>query len=160
MDEYQAATLTTRYIALALTATQCLLLAIGLWMMNRANAGRDRQTMLAERRHNDAMKVHAERHAEAMKANAERHAEAMKAHETAMKAHEAQHAEVMSAHAEAMKAHEATMKAHEATVKAHEATMKANAERHAETMRGIEALIERTAAANRAGGPPPPDPKA
>ena len=117
MDEYQAATLTTRYIALALTATQCLLLAIGLWMMNRANAGRDRQTMLAERRHNDAMKVHAERHAEAMKAHAERHAEAMKAH--------------AERHAEAMKAQEAAMKA--------------NAERHAETMRGIEALIERTA---------------
>ena len=120
MDEYQAATLTTRYIALVLTATQCLLLAVGLWMMNRANAGRDRQTMLAERRHNDAMKVHAERHAEAMQA----HAEAMKAR--------------ADQHAEAMKAHEATMKAQEAA-------MKANAERHAETMRGIEALIERTA---------------
>ena len=120
MDEYQAATLTTRYIALVLTATQCLLLGIGLWMMNRANAGRDRQTALAERRHDDAMKVHAERHAEAMQA----HAEAMKAR--------------ADQHAEAMKAHEATMKAQEAA-------MKANAERHAETMRGIEALIERTA---------------
>ena len=120
MDEYQAATLTTRYIALVLTATQCLLLAVGLWMMNRANAGRDRQTALAERRHDDAMKVHAERHAEAMQA----HAEAMKAR--------------ADQHAEAMKAHEAAMKAQEAA-------MKANAERHAETMRGIEALIERTA---------------
>ena len=127
MDEYQAATLTTRYIALVLTATQCLLLGVGLWMMNRANAGRDRQTALAERRHDDAMKVHAERHAEAMQA----HAEAMKAR--------------ADQHAEAMKAHEAAMKAHEATMKAQEAAMKANAERHAETMRGIEALIERTA---------------
>ena len=156
MDEYQAATLTTRYIALALTATQCLLLAVGLWMMNRANAGRDRQTMLAERRHNDAMKIHAERHAEAMKANAERHEEAMKAHEATMKAHEA-----------AMKAHEAAMKAnaerHEEAMKAnaerHAETMKANAERHAETMRGIETLIERTAPKNHAGGPSRSDPK-
>ena len=107
MDEYQAATLTTRYIALALTATQCLLLAIGLWMMNRANAGRDRQTMLAERRHNDAMKVHAERHAEAMKAHAERHAEAMKAHEAAMKAQEAAMKANAERHAETMRGIEA-----------------------------------------------------
>ena len=152
MDEYQAATLTTRYIALVLTATQCLLLAVGLWMMNRANAGRDRQTMLAERRHNDTMKVHAERHAEAMNA----HAEAMKAHEATMKAHEA-----------TMKAHEATMKANaerhteamRANAERHAEAMKANAERHAETMRGIETLIERTAPNNRAGDPSHSDPK-
>ena len=142
MDEYQAATLTTRYLALALTAIQCLLLGVGLWMMNRSNAGRDRQTVLAEQRHNDAMKVHAERHAEAMNA----HAEAMKAHEATMKAHEA-----------TMKAHEATMKAH---AERHAEAMQANAERHAETMRGLEALIERTAPNDRAGGPPPSDPKA
>ena len=138
MDEYQAATLTTRYIALVLTATQCLLLAVGLWMMNRANAGRDRQTMLAERRHNDTMKVHAERHAEAMNA----HAEAMKAHEATMKANAERHAEAMRANAER-----------------HAEAMKANAERHAETMRGIETLIERTAPNNRAGDPSLSDPK-
>ena len=145
MDEYQAATLTTRYIALVLTATQCLLLAVGLWMMNRANAGRDRQTMLAERRHNDTMKVHAERHAEAMNA----HAEAMKAHEATMKAHEATMKANAERHTEAMRAN----------AERHAEAMKANAERHAETMRGIETLIERTAPNNHAGDPSRSDPR-
>ena len=79
MIGFQGATLATRYAALALTAIQCVILIVGIWLMYRAGAARDRQLDAAERRHTEAMQANAERHAEAMKISAERHAEAMRA---------------------------------------------------------------------------------
>ena len=64
MTEYEAATLFTRYAALALTAVQCGLLGYGIYAMMSANRERAIQTEAARR-------ADSERHAEAMAALAE-----------------------------------------------------------------------------------------
>lgn len=78
----------------------------------------------------------------------QRHAEAMAAHEEVMAAHAAAHEANMAAHAAAhkanMAAHEADMAAHKENMAAHKELMKVNGASHAEAMRALEALIERT----------------
>ena len=93
MISFQGATLATRYAALALTAIQCVILIVGIWLMYRAGAARDRQLDAAERRHTEAM----QENDRAMKASAERHAEAMKALDRGTKADAKSHAEAMRA---------------------------------------------------------------
>ena len=75
MTEYEAATLTTRYAALALSALQCVILSYGLWRLHRMQTAFERKLDMAERRHTEAMKALGR----GMKADAERHAEAMRA---------------------------------------------------------------------------------
>ena len=96
MLDFQAATLATRYAALALSALQCVILSYGLWRLHWQQTAFERKLDMAERRHAEAMKAldrgmkagaesradaiktSTERHEEAMKASAERHAEAMR----------------------------------------------------------------------------------
>ena len=70
MSEFETATLAFQNVSLAATywatyvqaggaglvgLVQCLLIAYGLWLMQRSNADRQRQTDLAEKRHEESM---------------------------------------------------------------------------------------------------------
>ena len=69
------------------------------------------------------------------------HAEFMAAHKETMAAYEKTREETMAAQE---KTHRETMAAHENTMAAHKETMAAHRASHAEAMRALEALIERT----------------
>ena len=83
------------WVALGVGLSQCLLIAWGLWMMNKSNASRDAQNALQQQRHAETMTVQ-QRHAETMTVQ-QRHEENMavqqQRHEEAMTAQQQQHEE-------------------------------------------------------------------
>ena len=85
------------WVALGVGLSQCLLIAWGLWMMNKSNASRDAQNALQQQRHAETMTVQQRRHEESMAAQQQRHEENMavqqQRHEEAMTAQQQQHEE-------------------------------------------------------------------
>lgn len=85
------------WVALGVGLSQCLLIAWGLWMMNKSNASRDAQNALQQQRHAETMTVQQRRHEENMAAQQQRHEENMavqqQRHEEAMTAQQQQHEE-------------------------------------------------------------------
>ena len=67
------------WVALGVGLSQCLLIAWGLWMMNKSNASRDAQNALQQQRHAETMTVQERRHEESMTVQQQRHEENMAA---------------------------------------------------------------------------------
>ncbi len=63
------------WVALGVGLSQCLLIAWGLWMMNKSNASRDAQNALQQQRHEETMAAQQQRHEESMAAQQQRHEE-------------------------------------------------------------------------------------
>ena len=78
------------WVALGVGLSQCLLIAWGLWMMNKSNASRDAQNDLQQKRHEESMALQQQQHEENMAAQQQRHEESMalqqQRHEEAMTA--------------------------------------------------------------------------
>ena len=89
------------WVALGVGLSQCLLIAWGLWMMNKSNASRDAQNALQQQRHAETMTVQQRRHKESMAAQQQRHEENMAAqqqhHEESMTAQQQRHDETILA---------------------------------------------------------------
>ena len=89
------------WVALGVGLSQCLLIAWGLWMMNKSNASRDAQNALQQQRHAETMTVQQRRHEESMTVQQQRHEENMavqqQRHEEAMTAQQQQHEETILA---------------------------------------------------------------
>lgn len=85
------------WVALGVGLSQCLLIAWGLWMMNKSNASRDAQNALQQQRHAETMTVQQRRHEESMTVQQQRHEENMAAqqqhHEESMTAQQQRHEE-------------------------------------------------------------------
>ena len=63
------------WVALGVGLSQCLLIAWGLWMMNKSNASRDAQNALQQQRHKESMALQQQHHEENMAAQQQRHEE-------------------------------------------------------------------------------------
>ena len=63
------------WVALGVGLSQCLLIAWGLWMMNKSNASRDAQNDLQQQRHAETMTVQQQQHEENMTAQQQQHEE-------------------------------------------------------------------------------------
>ncbi len=85
------------WVALGVGLSQCLLIAWGLWMMNKSNTSRDAQNALQQQRHAETMTVQQQHHEESMTLQQQRHEENMAAqqqqHEESMTAQQQQHEE-------------------------------------------------------------------
>lgn len=85
------------WVALGVGLSQCLLIAWGLWMMNKSNASRDAQNTLQQKRHEESITLQQQQHEENMAAQQQRHEESMalqqQRHEEAMTAQQQQHEE-------------------------------------------------------------------
>ena len=109
------------WVALGVGLSQCLLIAWGLWMMNKSNASRDAQNALHQQRHAETMTVQEQRHTETMTVQERRHTETMTVQE---------------------RRHEESMTVQQ---QRHEENMAAQQQRHEETILALEELIRRTA---------------
>lgn len=67
------------WVALGVGLSQCLLIAWGLWMMNKSNASRDAQNALQQKRYEESMTLQQQQHEENMAAQQQRHEENMAA---------------------------------------------------------------------------------
>ncbi len=67
------------WVALGVGLSQCLLIAWGLWMMNKSNASRDAQNALQQQRHEENMAAQQQHHEENMAAQQQRHEETIMA---------------------------------------------------------------------------------
>ena len=89
------------WVALGIGLSQCLLIAWGLWMMNKSNASRDAQNALQQQRHAETMTVQQRRHEESMTVQQQRHEESMalqqQHHEESMALQQQRHEEAMTA---------------------------------------------------------------
>ena len=89
------------WVALGVGLSQCLLIAWGLWMMNKSNASRDAQNALQQQRHAETMTVQERRHEESMTVQERRHEESMtvqqQRHEENMAAQQQRHEETILA---------------------------------------------------------------
>jgi uncharacterized membrane protein YhiD involved in acid resistance len=89
------------WVALGVGLSQCLLIAWGLWMINKSNASRDAQNALQQQRHAETMTVQQRRHEESMTVQQQRHEESMalqqQYHEESMTAQQQRHEETIMA---------------------------------------------------------------
>ena len=89
------------WVALGVGLSQCLLIAWGLWMMNKSNASRDAQNTLQQKRHEESTALQQQQHEENMAAQQQRHEENMAAqqqqHEESMTAQQQRHEETILA---------------------------------------------------------------
>ena len=106
---------------------------IGIVLMRRSGDQRSERERAA---HEEFMAAHRASHEEVMASHGASHEEVMAGQRAAHEEFMVRHEEFMAAHREAMTAHKETMVAHRAS--------------HAEAMRALEALIERTGGAHRA----------
>ncbi len=128
---------------------------IGIVLMRRSGDQRSERERAA---HEEFMVSHRAAHEEFMASHRAAHEEVTAshraAHEEVMASHGAAHEEVMAgqraAHEEFMVRHEEFMAAHREAMTAHKETMVAHRASHAQAMRALEALIERTGGAHRA----------
>ena len=67
------------WVALGVGLSQCLLIAWGLWMMNKSNTSRDAQNALQQQRHEESIALQQQRHEENMAAQQQHHEESMTA---------------------------------------------------------------------------------
>ncbi len=63
------------WVALGVGMSQCLLIAWGLWMMNKSNASREAQNALQQQRHAETLTAQQQRHEESIAAQQQRHEE-------------------------------------------------------------------------------------